>query len=158
MKNPFRALKYFRPDISRIVLVFLVLLVSIGFNLLKPWPVALIVDCVLGGKHFPLWLAKWLPQEKLAQLSALVVTVLLAHTFQALLSTAQNYWSIQIGLRGLTRVRNEVFGCLQRLSLRFHQGTKTGDLIHRASWDTYSFQTLFQQGVVTMVASLISLL
>ena len=46
-------------------------------------------------------------------------------------------------------MRNEVFEKLQRLSLRFHHGRNTGDLIHRAAWDTYSFQTLFQQGLMT---------
>ena len=49
----------------------------------------------------------------------------------------------------LARVREDVFQRLQRLSLRFHQGRNAGDLIHRAAWDTYSFQTLFQQGLMT---------
>ena len=64
---------------------------------------------------------------------------------------AQNYAAIGIGLRGLMRARNAVFACLQRLSMKFHHGTKSGDLIYRASWDTYSVQTLFQQGALTML-------
>ncbi|MEO8426821.1 MAG: hypothetical protein ABI651_06890, partial [Verrucomicrobiota bacterium] len=53
MKNVARALEFFRPDLSRIALVFFLILLSTGFNLLKPWPLALIVDCVLGPKPLP---------------------------------------------------------------------------------------------------------
>src|SRR5208282_415543 len=74
------------------------------------------------------------------------------------LAAAQNYYSIQAGLWGLTRVREEVFARLQRLSWRFHQGANVGDLIYRASWDTYSFQTLFQQGLMIFLTAFLSLL
>src|SRR5262249_44340435 len=73
------------------------------------------------------------------------------------LSSAQNYLAISVGLRGLRRVRNELFNRLQRLSLRFYQGTKTGDIIYRATWDTYAFQTLFQQGLIVFFTALLSL-
>src|SRR5712692_6125682 len=48
-----RALGYFRPDVGRIGLAVGLLLVSIGINLLKPWPLAIIVDSVLGNKPYP---------------------------------------------------------------------------------------------------------
>jgi ATP-binding cassette subfamily B protein/subfamily B ATP-binding cassette protein MsbA len=76
---------------------------------------------------------------------------------QDALAAAQNYLSIQVSLRGLTRLRNELFAWLQRLSLRYHQGARAGDLIYRASWDTYAIQTLFQQGLMTCLTALLSL-
>jgi hypothetical protein len=48
MRDLIRALKFFRTDVVRIVGVLLLMLTSIGLNVLKPWPMALIVDCVLG--------------------------------------------------------------------------------------------------------------
>jgi ABC-type multidrug transport system fused ATPase/permease subunit len=158
MKNLLRALQFFRPDSPRILLVFFLILLSTGFNLLKPWPLALIVDCVLGPKPLPAPLAGWMIQgTKLEPLMALVVLILLLHTLQGVLSAIYNFLSIKIGLRGLTRVRNEVFSCLQRISLRFHHGASAGDLIYRASWDTYAFQTLFQQGLVTLTTAALAL-
>jgi ATP-binding cassette subfamily B protein/subfamily B ATP-binding cassette protein MsbA len=138
------------------------MLCTIGANLIKPWPVAWIVDGLLGQKALPAWLpgagewreaGPWSPV-----LLTLVAAVLGAHLLHSLLSTAQNYLAIGMGLRGLRRVRNAVFACLQRLSLRFHQRQRLGDLIYRAAWDTYSFQTLFQQGLVTTVSAILSLL
>ena len=51
-----RALSYFRPDAGRIALALGLLLLGIGLNLLKPWPLALLVDSVLGSKPYPGWL------------------------------------------------------------------------------------------------------
>jgi len=159
MKNLLRALQYFRPDTPRIAVVFALLLAAIGLNLLKPWPLALIIDSVIGGKSLPHWLGEWIGHADKARLALiLAIGIFALYAGHSILSATQNYLAIQIGLRGLRRVRNQVFSCLQRLSLRFHQGTQSGDLIYRASWDTYSFQTLFQQGMITFVTALFSLL
>jgi ATP-binding cassette subfamily B protein/subfamily B ATP-binding cassette protein MsbA len=55
MKTLLRALLYFRPDAGRICVVLVLLLVSVGLNILKPWPLALLVDNVLGKKPYPAW-------------------------------------------------------------------------------------------------------
>jgi ATP-binding cassette subfamily B protein/subfamily B ATP-binding cassette protein MsbA len=159
MKHFLRALGFFRPDAGRIAIVLALLLVSVGANVLKPWPLALIVDSVLGDKPLPDWAANTLgllaPSEKLV---VLVAAMLLLHAGQGGLAAFSNYQAIGIGLRGLRRVRDEMFNWLQRLSLRFHQGASAGDLIYRASWDTYAFQTLFQQGLITCFTASASLL
>src|SRR5881397_2419898 len=153
-----RVLQFFRPDADRLAVVALFLLLGIGANLLKPWPLAILIDSVLGDHPVPMWLrALSSPTQKGKLLILLSSTLLLLHLGQSALSSAQNYLAIQVGLSGLRRVRNEVFACLQRLSVRFHQGTRSGDLIHRAAWDTYAFQTLFQQGLVTSVTAVLSL-
>lgn len=158
MKTLRRALHYFRPELPLLGGVFLLMVLATGANLLKPWPLALIVDSVLGGQPLPTWLARWLPAgDKPAQVAALALLVFGLHAVQGGLTALHNFISIRIGLRGLARVRNEVFDRLQRLSLRFHQSQNTGELIHRAAWDTFAFQTLFQQGVVTLLAASLSL-
>ncbi len=139
-------------------LVGALMLVSIGASLLKPWPLAVIVDSVLGTAPLPSWLRSSLGSlSKESLLLTLAAAVLVLHLGQSAISSAQNFIAIQIGLSGLRRVRVEVFACLQRLSLRFHQGSRSGDIIHRAAWDTYSFQTLFQQGWITSATATLSL-
>lgn len=158
MKTLLRALHYFRPELPLLGGVFVLMLLATGANLLKPWPLALIVDSVLGEQPMPGWIERWLPAgDKAAQVAALALLVFGLHLVQGGLNALHNFISIKIGLRGLARVRNEVFDRLQRLSLRFHQGQNTGELIHRAAWDTFAFQTLFQQGVVTLLAASLSL-
>ncbi len=146
-----RVSQFYRPEGPRLAGVFLLLMAGIGANLLKPWPVALLIDSVLDAKPLPAWLnaaSAWSPG---ASVLALGVAAFVLYVLHGTIDAAQNYASIGIGLRGLMRARNAVFACLQRLSMKFHHGKKTGDLIYRASWDTYSVQTLFQQGALTML-------
>jgi ATP-binding cassette subfamily B protein/subfamily B ATP-binding cassette protein MsbA len=157
MRDWLRSLKYFRPDAPRIAAVFCLLLASTVLNVLKPWPLALIVDCVLGHKPLPHWFGPAAAWDRTALLAGLSAALLLLYLLQGGLAAVQNYLSIQISLRGLTRLRNELFGRLQRLSLRFHQGARAGDLIYRATWDTYAIQTLFEQGLMTCLMALLSL-
>lgn len=151
-----RAITFFGPDWPRILLVLLAIMIGAGLNLLKPWPVALIVDSVLGDKAAPAWLDN-LTSNKAGIVTLLCGAVAVLHIAHGLISAIGNYLSIAVGLRGLRRVRNQLFDQLQRLSLRFFHGQAAGDLIYRASWDTYSFQTLFQQGLITFTTSAISL-
>lgn len=154
-----RAFRFFRPDRARIVFVFTLMLANIGLNLLKPWPLALIVDSVLGSRPVPAWIGSWAGGDcKACLLVVFSLLILGLHLLQGALSAWQNFLAIGVGLRGLQRVRNEVFACLQRLSLKFHYGARTGDLIFRAAWDTFSFQALFQQGLMTSASAACSLL
>ncbi|MCI0747891.1 MAG: ABC transporter ATP-binding protein/permease [Verrucomicrobia subdivision 3 bacterium] len=158
MKHWLRALRFFRQDAPQIVLVLLLLVGSTVANLLKPWPLAIIVDSVFGEKPPPAWLGSWTARVTDGRLLILAtIAVLVLHFGHGALSAWHNYLSIKIGLCGLRRVRDELFSRLQRLSLRFHQGTKIGDLIYRAAWDTYAFQTFFQQGLVTLFTATLSL-
>src|SRR6266446_4298821 len=101
-----RALSYFRPDAGRIALALGLLLLGIGLNLLKPWPLALLVDSILGSKPYP----GWLPGEvrgwgQAAQLTAIIGASLALHLVHAGVCSGHVYLSIGVGLRGLRRVR-----------------------------------------------------
>ncbi len=159
MKTLLRALSYFRPDAGRIWVVLVLLLVSVGLNVLKPWPFALLVDNVLGKKPYPAWAPEMVKNWNAStQITAIALALLAVNFIQALCCAVQTYVSTDVGLRGLRRVRNDVFGWLQRLSLHFHRGTSAGDMIFRAGNDTGSFQTLFQQGLLIFVSAFCTLL
>ena len=99
-----RALRIFRPDGPRIALVLVLLIAGICLNLIKPWPLAKIIDTAL------------LPQTPAANngnnIPMLCALLLAIQFFHGLLNATQTYLAIAIGLRGLTRVRNEVFATL----------------------------------------------
>jgi ATP-binding cassette subfamily B protein/subfamily B ATP-binding cassette protein MsbA len=153
-----RVLAFFRPDRGRVVLSLGLLVLAIGANLLKPWPVALLADSVLGTQPLPDWLAgQPVASNQMTLLTFLGVSVLLLHFVHGGLKALQNYWIISTGLCGLARVREAVYQRLLVLSQRFHQGKSSGDTLYRATWDTYAFQTLFQQGMMTFVEASITL-
>src|SRR3989442_11726881 len=99
-----RALGYFRPDAGRIGLAVGLLLVSIGINLLKPWPLAIIVDSVLGNKPYPTWLpGQMRAWAQPGQLTAIIAASLALHLAYAAVGAGHVYLSIGVGLRGLRR-------------------------------------------------------
>jgi ATP-binding cassette, subfamily B, bacterial len=136
----------------------MILGLNLGAGLLKPWPLAVIIDSVLGDRAFPDRFAGWTGAWNKEQwLVALSLVVLCLYAAQSLLNTLQNYLIIKTGLHGLERLRNLLFHWMQRMSVRFYQGARQGDLIYRASWDTYSIQVLFQQGFLGLLAPSLSL-
>ncbi len=153
-----RVLRYFRPDIGRIALAFALLLLSTAANLLKPWPIAWVVDYLIEGKPWPAWLRPLVEgRDKAALVAAMALAVFAIHAAQAAFSSAYTFLLIQTGLGGLGRVRNQLFEWLQRLSWRYHHEARQGDLIYRASWDVCAFHTLFQQGLFTFISASLSL-
>src|SRR5687768_5100239 len=153
MMEQFRRVAHFYSlEKPRIAAAVALMLLSVGANLLKPWPLAWIVDSVLGSKPLPGWVEGIVSEaNQAARLGIFAAVILALHAGQGALAALQNFTSIKAGLNALARVRNELFARLQRLSLRFYHRTDQGDLIYRATWDTYAFQTLFQQGVVTFL-------
>ena len=154
-----RALRFYRAEGPRIVLIYLLMSLSIFAGLIRPWPLALLVDFLLTRHPLPAVLSRWVDPSNASGVVLLVASLTLGlHLLQAGFSTLQNYFSIGVSLRGLARVRTELFSRLQRLSWSFHQRMPIGDLLYRASWDAFAVQTLFQQGLVVFSTALMSLL
>jgi ATP-binding cassette, subfamily B, bacterial len=152
-----RAMAFYRPEWPRIIVLAFLAVGSAAAGLLKPWPLALLVDSLVGNQPFPEWLGRRMtgaPPHILVAGAAGALLVL--HLVHAGLAAAQNGLAIATGLRGVTRVRRAVYGWLLNLSMGRLQGTQAGDLVYRATWDVFAFQTLFNQGVCTQAAAIVN--
>jgi len=159
VKNWSRALAYFRPELPGVLGALGLMLLGIAASVLKPWPVAILIDSVLGQKAFPDWLpGSFKTGDKISAIAFCALAILILHTAQGVFSAGQNFISIKAGLRGLARMRSQLFDWMQRLSLAFYQSSNQGDLIYRATWDTYSIQTIFQHGIFRFLSSLMAVI
>lgn len=153
-----RLIRFYAPDLARVLGSLFLLGVSVGVGLLRPWPLAVLVDAVVSHHPIPPWMRRWVDDSSPASLAVgLALATLGLHGLHALLSALQSYTSIQIGLEALARVRTELMSHIQRLSWRFHQRVPIGDLVYRASWDAFAVQTLFQQGFMVAALATVSL-
>ncbi len=154
MRQIWRIWSYFRPDRTRLIVSVGLLALSTAAGLLKPWPLAIIVDCILGNQPLPEPWAGWVsaatPTASLARLVSAMAFLYAAH---ALLVAVQSGTVIQLGLRGLGRVRTAVYDWLLRLPLGQWNALPQGEVLYRATWDTYSFQTLFTQGLFGLLGA-----
>lgn len=130
------------------------LALSTATGLLKPWPLAIVVDCILGDRPMPTFCALWISASSpTASLTRLVAAMAALYGAHALLVAVQNGTVIQLGLRGLGRVRTAVYDWLLRLPLGRSNALPQGEVLYRATWDTYSFQTLFTQGLFGLLGA-----
>ncbi|MEI6083423.1 MAG: ABC transporter ATP-binding protein [Verrucomicrobiota bacterium] len=129
------------------------MLVGVAASLLMPWPMQIIVDCILGTKPLP----AWLPADKAAALLAVCAGLLAIHVLRGGLSTWSSVMLVRAGLRMTHELRLRVYEHLQKLSLVFHDARAVGDSVYRVTWDTFSVQTLFNGGVVQLIGSGVTL-
>ncbi|MBI3302693.1 MAG: ABC transporter ATP-binding protein [Deltaproteobacteria bacterium] len=126
-----------------------------GAELLKPWPLKLIIDNVLGGQPLA-WppVSSWSRETLLLAACVALVGIYLVLGGLTLFS---NYTTISIGHRMVNDLRRDLYSHLQRLSLAFHTRRQVGDLLYRVMSDTYAIQTLTMNGLFPVLNSLILL-
>src|SRR6516225_5170061 len=130
-----------------------VLLIA-GFELLKPWPLQIVIDNVLGGKPFPIAALSSPPGALLLFASVGIVVV---HFGAGVLSLLHNYTAIRIGQNMVNDLRGALYAHLQRLSLAFHSRQRVGDLLYRITADSFAVQTMIMNGVLPILSALILL-
>jgi ATP-binding cassette subfamily B protein len=130
--------------------VLQVLLIS-ACELLKPWPLKIVVDNVIGGATVAIpGLTGRGPHELL---SIACVGLVVLYAVLALLSVLNNATTIGVGQRMVNDFRLDLYQHLQRLSLRFHSAQQVGDLLYRVMADTFAIQTLSMNGVFPIITS-----
>jgi ATP-binding cassette subfamily B protein/subfamily B ATP-binding cassette protein MsbA len=134
-------LRIYRPEALRCAGALGLVGLTTTAAVMKPWPLAWILDALSGRSDATDSIPRW------------TLALLGAYLLHALLGAAQQSLVITLGLRGLQRIRHQVFERLIRLSPREVQGTAAGDWIYRATWDTYAFQTLFTHGIFTALTA-----
>ncbi|GAB4245045.1 MAG: ABC transporter transmembrane domain-containing protein [Candidatus Methylacidiphilales bacterium] len=159
MKLYRRILGYYRPFTGRLILALILLVLTIGLNLLKPWPVTLMIDDVLKAPGPLYHVAGWSQGLSLAAAAAVLAgAVVVVHVLWGAFNLVTNYLLIDIGLRALLRVRTELYAYLQSLPLRFHDDRRSGDSTFRVAYDTQAIQTFFNRGFATILGSVLTLI
>lgn len=154
----YRVLPYLRPHGKPLLGGVALTLLGIGLELLKPVPLAIVLDVILGGRPLPPALATWLGglgSEELLALAALSI-VALAVALGAC-TVGANYLTIDVGQRMVNDLRTDLYAHLQRLSLRFHHRQQAGDLLYRVMADTFSIQSLVMNGVLPLATAALTL-
>ncbi len=124
---------------------------AVVMQLLRPWPIKIVFDGILitqpNGAVQP-WLAeaRQLPTGLL--LGGTCVALLLISVLWGLLSYGQTYLTARAGHSVVYALRYRVHAHLQRLSLRFHQQQRKGDLVMRMTGDINLLRDLLVDALV----------
>ena len=144
-------LSYLAPHRWRVALVLVQVLLITGFELLKPWPLQLVIDNVLGGKPAGLAVLRGMSAAHLLVLACLGVVIV--QLGSGALTLAHNYVAIEVGQGMVNDLRSALYAHLQRLSLAFHDRQRVGDLLYRVTSDSFAVQTMIMNGVLPMLSA-----
>ena len=125
----------YKPQLSSILVALGLLLLSTCIGILKPWPIALLLDYILGDNPLPDWVGSWgktfREQTLFLQIFLCSLSVFVIYFLTSILTSIQNYVVIRIGLKGLRQIRQRLFGWMQTLSLSYFLNQKHGDMIYK---------------------------
>jgi ATP-binding cassette subfamily B protein/subfamily B ATP-binding cassette protein MsbA len=141
--------------------IFLLSLINIIIDVIKPWPLKLIVDYILTGQPLPdtvIWITL-LPggDSSTGLLGWIAGTIILLFVASRAISMTKGYIQTGIGSRMVYHLGAELFYHLQRLSLRYHSRQRSGDLIRRVMRDSTCVRELLFGVFLPVLTSLGSL-
>jgi len=130
-----------------------------GFELLKPWPLQIVIDHVLGNKPPPAGseIAALLSLPKSELLLFTCIGIVLVNIGSGGLTQLHYYTSIRVGQSMVNDLRGVLYGHLQRQSLAYHGRQQVGDLMYRITADSFAVQTMIMNGILPILSAVILL-
>lgn len=145
-----RYLKYVMPYWKQIVGTVFIGILKFSIPLLLPLLIKYVIDDLLPSP---------LPrEEKLTQLFWLMMGAFLLFTVvRAPVEYIRQYYAQWVSSRILFDIRNQLFSHLQRLSMRYYNNTKTGEVISRVINDVESTKSFVETGLMNLWLDLITI-
>lgn len=141
--------------------VLVTMLLKVGLDVLKPWPMVFLVDHVLQTKAMPAWMARvvdLLPGEHtqfnlIGWSVAATVGIFLLSWAVGLVNA---YANISLGQRMIYDLASDLFAKLQLLSLRFHASKSVGDNIRRVTTDCACVSTIVKDALLPVISAVVT--
>lgn len=159
MRRQGRLLRYAKPHWRGLLILVATMLANIALDLLRPWPIKLVVDNVLGDQGIP-GILRALPgvEGKHGLLIWVAIGTVLIFLLGTLTNVIYTYCSLLLGQRMTCSLATDLFAHLQRLSVLFHSRRPVGDLISRVTGDSWCVNTLVTEALVPAVQALVTLI
>ena len=137
---------------------FLALFAMVGFRTLEPWPLQMVIDHIILPKEdtFSLLGSTFQTPTSLLLIASLFLIVVMGG--RAYAAYLYKVGFALVGNRVLTAVRGALYNHLQRLSLRFHNGSRGGDLVIRVISDIGMLKDMAVTALMPLLASVLLLL
>jgi len=130
-------------------------------NLLEPWPLKVVLDNVLKSQPVHGWLNPLLlaatGNDKRAIIWFAAAAALAIASIGALCSYFEKYLTTSVGQWIMHDLRKTLYSQIQRLSLSYHDQSRTGDLISRVTSDIDAIQSFITTGFLSALMNVLTL-
>jgi ATP-binding cassette subfamily B protein/subfamily B ATP-binding cassette protein MsbA len=150
-----KLLPYLKPYRWLIAWALLQVFLIAACELLKPWPLQIVIDNVLSSKPFAIIGLQTLSPGLI--LICACIAIIIVHFAAGALSLLHNYTTIGVGQNMVNELRGALYAHLQRLSLAFHGRQRVGDLLYRITADSFAVQTMIMNGVLPILSAIVLL-
>jgi ATP-binding cassette subfamily B protein len=137
-----RVMGYARPYLSKIILMFILIMGTTGLGLLVPLIMRYLIDEII-------------PSGNINQLLFLGVAMLFIPALSGVFRVWQRRLNAQIGEGVTYDLRMAIYAHLQRMSLQFFTNTKVGELISRMNNDVLGAQDAISNTIVDIATNII---
>ncbi|HEV2016804.1 MAG TPA: ABC transporter ATP-binding protein [Gemmatimonadaceae bacterium] len=141
-----------KPFRLSLVAATMAMMLDSALTVLRPWPLKIVIDRVLS--HHPTrvpFIGQWVNAMHASPMAILyaacAATLLIAIGTGALTYTYTRLLG-DVGQRFVFALRRDLFAHMQRLSLRFHDRQRTGDLITRLTSDVQAIRDVVSGGSI----------
>ncbi|MGH2836830.1 MAG: ABC transporter ATP-binding protein [Thermoleophilaceae bacterium] len=138
-------LQLLRPYRTKVVLMFVALVLATGASLVPPYLTGRAIDDGIRNRDADF-------------LTVILIAFIAAALINWVATYVQTYLVNWVGQRALQDLREQIFAHLQRLSIGFYSRNKMGVLISRLTNDVQALDQLVTDGVVTLFSSTLTLL
>jgi ABC-type multidrug transport system fused ATPase/permease subunit len=137
--------RYIRPQRGRFILLVVLMLSSIGLQVVNPQVMRSFIDSALGGGAL----------RQLFMTAALFIGIAL---FQQVMAVSVTYLGENVAWTATNELRAELAWHCLNLDMSFHNSHTPGELIERIDGDVTELATFFSQFVVTVLGNLLLLI
>jgi len=124
------------------------------FTVFRPWPLKIVIDRVLSHKPSRVpFIRAWLDSASFTRQEFLYGACLATFVIAVLTGLLTYYYTHvmgQVGQRFVYELRRNLFAHIQRLSLRFHDRQRTGDLTSRLTSEVQAIQDMIANGLIML--------
>lgn len=156
-----RFLPYLRPYWALAAVAVLALIGQVIMDVLLPWPIKFVFDNVIGRHHLHGILGQVAHAlggtGRFGLLNLIVGAFIVMALLDGVFSYAGNWVLSNIGQQFVFDLRRDLFAHVQRLSLRFHGGRRTGDLMARLTADIGNIQDMVVTASSTVFSNVLSI-
>lgn len=143
--------------------LFFALLCMLGFTLtelLAPWPLKIIFDhLLLDQPLYPTFsfAEAFLQKRKTLSLVLASLAIFLIALLRGSFSYGRLYLTSRIGTQIVHALRKALFLHLQKLSLSFHNRTRSGEILTKITADTHALKDIFADSVLVFLSHLLTI-
>jgi len=127
-------------------------------DVLQPWPLKVVLDNVISHKGEHGWLTRmihrYIGRDAMHILLAACVAVMVIALMDAVCTYGEKWVTTTVGQWVSHDLRRALYARVQRLSLAYHDQSKTGDLISRVTDDIDAIQTFIVSGLLSIVVDI----